>query len=140
MAKAPLVKRIIAYVIDSLIVTAVILVGSVGMSLLAIVAGMISNSLASIIGILAIPVSLLLSLVALVYFLIKDSLNNGASYGKKIMGLKVVNASGGACTLKDSVLRNIIMILGIIELIVILVDKDGDRLGDKVAKTKVVVA
>jgi uncharacterized RDD family membrane protein YckC len=76
------------------------------------------------------------------YQLLRDSLFGGRSLGKKIMGLKVINTkTNGPCSKKDSVLRNITLIIpvvGLIDVIMGLVDAEGLRIGDKIAGTKVV--
>lgn len=74
----------------------------------------------------------------------KDLNNSFLSIGKRLTGIKVVSAdSGQAITLKQSFIRNLLLIVpGVlffgypIELIVLLTK--GERLGDKWAKTAVV--
>ncbi|NPV70952.1 MAG: hypothetical protein HPY55_09945 [Firmicutes bacterium] len=100
-------------------------------------------------------------LAAAAYMLAKDGLMDGRSPGKKIFNLKVVTVSGWqAATYVDSVKRNAIFaapdllmlvpIIGltfaapvslaifILELVFIITDPEGLRLGDKFAGTKVV--
>jgi len=93
----------------------------------------------------------------LVYLLIGDGLFEGRSLGKRFVGLKVVSADGlKPCTFKDSILRNctfglgyllfkipwigwiFIIIVSALEFIVLLGSKDGMRIGDDIAKTKVI--
>ena len=57
------------------------------------------------------------------------------------MKLRVVKNDGSPCNYVSSILRNItfvIPLVGFIELILPLIDKEGLRLGDKIAKTQVV--
>ncbi|MDI6890091.1 MAG: RDD family protein [Thermodesulfovibrionales bacterium] len=93
----------------------------------------------------------------LAYLLIGDSLFDGRSLGKKLIGLRVVSADlNTPCTLRDSILRNstlgigflfykipwigwiFIVIVSTVEFIILLGSRDGMRLGDEIAKTKVV--
>jgi uncharacterized RDD family membrane protein YckC len=92
----------------------------------------------------------------LVYLLISDGLLDGRSVGKKLTGLKVEAAGGRACTIRDSILRNSTLAVGVvlwripavgwillavviaIEFLVMLGSKEGARLGDEIAKTSVV--
>ncbi|MBM4128590.1 MAG: RDD family protein [Nitrospira sp.] len=94
----------------------------------------------------------------LAYLLIGDALFDGRSFGKKLIGLRVISAeTNEPCSFKDSILRNgvfgigylfykipwfgwiFIAIVSVIEFIILLGSQDGMRLGDAIAKTKVVV-
>jgi len=93
----------------------------------------------------------------LVYLLISDGLFNGRSLGKQLTGLKVVSVvTGNACSVKESILRNLALCIGIaiwripligwvftllilaFEFIMLLGSKEGMRLGDEIAKTTVI--
>jgi uncharacterized RDD family membrane protein YckC len=93
----------------------------------------------------------------LAYILIGDGLFDGRSFGKRVIGLKVVSAeSYKSCTFRDSILRNSTFGIGFIfykmlwfgwiffiiivafEYLILLGSKDGMRLGDEIAKTLVV--
>jgi uncharacterized RDD family membrane protein YckC len=93
----------------------------------------------------------------LAYLLIGDGLVDGRSLGKKLIGLRVVSAdTNEPCSFRDSILRNSIFGIGyflykipwlgwifiviviVFEFIILLGSKDGMRLGDEIAKTKVV--
>jgi len=93
----------------------------------------------------------------LAYLLIGDGLFDGRSLGKKLIGLKVLSAeTDKSCTFKDSIIRNsifgigyllykipwfgwiFIVIVSTFEFIILLGSKDGMRLGDEIAKTRVV--
>lgn len=95
----------------------------------------------------------------LVYILISDGLFTGSSAGKKIINLRVVSVSdNSACSFRQSVLRNIpffialllyvipliglafIGIIAAVELLLIIGNKEGRRLGDEIAGTKVIEA
>ncbi len=73
----------------------------------------------------------------------------GAGFGKRLAGIVVVSsetgvpAKGGATIVRQVVLYalNIIPVIGnLIEPVLVLTDKEGKRLGDRVAKTQVVRA
>lgn len=92
----------------------------------------------------------------LIYLLISDGLFDGRSIGKKILKLRVISLSTGrAGNFRDSVLRNIpiiialllyklpfigwvfVIIILLLEFLLMLGNKDGMRLGDDIANTKV---
>ena len=94
----------------------------------------------------------------LAYLLISDGLFNGKSLGKQLAGLKVVSiASNKACTVKESILRNLMLCIGAalwripligwvitlliiaFEFVMLLGSKEGMRLGDEIAKTTVII-
>ena len=146
MAKAPVGKRIIAYLIDAVLVFAIIMVFGVGSMVVIMVLSMVLASVTrgygAILGLLWIPLYLLALLAAFGYWLFRDGLNGGKSYGKKFMGLRVVR-EGAPCDFKGSLLRNITLViplLNLVDLILGLVDAEGKRIGDKIANTQVVEA
>lgn len=95
-------------------------------------------------------------LAGLVYLLISDGLFVGRSVGKRLTGLMVISSSGTPCSMKDSILRNSTLGLGILlwkipvlgwvfllavvalEFIILFGSKEGKRLGDEIAQTTVV--
>ena len=107
--KADPVNRLLAYLIDAVI-------ASIGM--------------------------LLCILPGLAYFLLKDTLYDGRSVGKKMMGLQVINSQTlTPCKMMESVTRNVslmIPIFGLIDGIMVFVDQDNLRFGDKWATTMVI--
>lgn|GEM_PF-783031 len=141
--KAPLGERILAYILDCLISTALAL-PAIFFYVLAFIK-IEDGSEATIM--ICFVIALLLYLLPLVYQFIKDGLGEGQSYGKKIMKLKVVSVNDRTnCTKAISCLRTLITYLlccipfvgWLIELIVAATDKDGRRLADKVAGTIVI--
>ena len=80
------------------------------------------------------------------YMLTRDSLPflDGQSIGKKVVGTKAVREDGTSLSgdFKTGAIRNVWMLVSIVELIVLIVRKDkpeaGRRLGDDFAKTKVI--
>jgi uncharacterized RDD family membrane protein YckC len=93
----------------------------------------------------------------LAYLLLGDGFFDGRSLGKKLLKLKVLSAeTGGACSFRDSILRNstfgvgyvlwivpfvgwiFILIVSVVEFLLVLGSKDGMRLGDEIANTVVI--
>ncbi|SFT08002.1 cytochrome c oxidase assembly factor Coa1 family protein [Paenibacillus sp. BC26] len=72
------------------------------------------------------------------WLLLRDVFTN-RSIGKRMLGLYIVKAEDRAAPSKGAlVLRNVLLILGPIELLSLVVQKEGRRLGDLAAKTIVV--
>jgi len=93
-------------------------------------------ALIPIVGWIAIPA----------YILLRDALPflDGQSLGKRLVGIRAVDANGASLNgnYEKSLVRNILLLFGItflVELIVLLANKDSQRLGDQWAKTRVVV-
>jgi len=86
-------------------------------------------------------------LVGMAYIITRDALPflDGQSIGKKAMKLRAVSAETGKPLTNDwgpCVIRNIVLYIpffSIVELIILLNNKEGQRLGDQWAKTKVIV-
>ncbi len=94
---------------------------------------------------------------AVLYILVADGISNGASVGKKLLGLRVLSASGEPCGLKDSIMRNLMFGMGVlfwtvlhpilgwpllaaaigVESLVLMGSDNGRRLGDELAGTRV---
>jgi uncharacterized RDD family membrane protein YckC len=132
--KADLGKRIIAAVIDGVLAGVVTVIPVVG------------------------------ALVGAAYLLVRDGLEfdfmKQRSIGKQVMKLRPVRLDGGPMDIVTSVKRNlpfaigpvimiipilgwiigpvIAMIIGVIEVVLVLTDAEGRRLGDKFADTKVI--
>ena len=77
---------------------------------------------------------------AFLYTLLADGLKGGQSFGKRMVGIRVVSMETGApCSFGQSFVRNLLlMILGPIDWIFIFGDR-RQRLGDKAAGTIVVI-
>jgi len=74
------------------------------------------------------------------YFFLADGLNEGQSFAKRWLGMRVIDAKTGAgCTFGQSVVRNLVGILGPLDWIFIFGER-RQRLGDKIAGTIVVIA
>lgn len=72
------------------------------------------------------------------YFLLKD-VGRGL-VGRRLSGTRVVHAETGLpCTFRQSLVRNfVLLVIGSVDLIIPIVRASGLRLGDDVAKTRVV--
>ncbi|PUZ25803.1 hypothetical protein DCC81_16210 [Chitinophaga parva] len=134
--RASLWRRFVAYLIDSLIfgvlfVPAIVTVATENDSNTAA-----STNLAFVI----------LLLVPFVYFIGKDSLFRGRSLGKMAMGLMIVDVANQVpCGAGKAIARNLVgfalafVPLGsIVDVVLILTDPEGRRLGDRVCRTQVV--
>lgn len=140
-AKPDLGKRIIAVVIDSLLATAVGLIPVIG----------------SIIGLVY-----MLTRDSILFEITKDDQWKNRSVGKRMMNLEVVTTDGNDIDIMTSVKRNVTLsigslfsiipiigwligaflgfIIGVIELILVLTNEKGHRIGDKIGKTQVVAS
>ena len=87
-----------------------------------------------------VGVLLVAGLFGALYTLFADGLEGGQSIGKRVLGLRVVSMETGApCTFGQSFVRNLLlMILGPIDWVFILGERH-QRLGDKAARTIVVL-
>jgi len=141
--ETPLGSRIAAYLLDTLI--------AIGMSLPAFICfflGMQAIQQYKLeIGTFLLIGAVLFYFIPLCYSLFKDGLGKGQSWGKKALGLQVIQEeSHEPCSYKKSFVRNGVMfllnlvpILGfLIEPLFFISTVDGKRLGDKAAKTIVI--
>ncbi len=83
-------------------------------------------------------------LAAAIYILFKDAMFQGQSFAKRALGLRVVDAySRVKCRWWQSLVRNIVFFVPfaqLIELIVVFTNSERRRIGDFLARTKVVDA
>ncbi|PYP78523.1 MAG: hypothetical protein DMD35_11190 [Gemmatimonadetes bacterium] len=122
---ATLPQRIAAQFLDGLIAAVPFLVG--------VLITMLSNQP----RIVFLVVS---GILGMLYTLLSDGLEGGQSFGKRLVGIRVVSIETGApCTFGQSFLRNLLLtILGPIDWIFIFGER-RQRLGDKAAGTIVIV-
>ena len=135
--KARIGVRLLAYLIDMWI--------GILMPVIAAAIGFFAahGKLSTINGLLLIS-----SVIWAVYYnFTKDGHDNGRSYGKRAMGLMVVNIkTNQPCTVGESSLRALMLgvlnaapfVGSLIEPLVMLVQQDGRRIGDMVAGTQVI--
>ena len=120
--------RIVAYIIDALILAAYFVF------ILILVSGFSSGELT--IFILSIPMFF--------YSLLFEIFGNGQTPGKRARNIKVVTVTGGEATLGKYLLRwlfrliDIYFMYGAVGVITIAVTKNGQRIGDMVAKTTII--
>lgn len=103
----------------------------------------VSYIIPAILGFLAGALDMLwlisLSYIFLIaYLLLRDALFGGQSIGKKVMKYKAVKEDGSSLDgdYMSSIMRNITLFIPLLDAILVLIDKP--RLGDNIAKTKVV--
>lgn len=124
--------RILAYLIDSLIIGGVFL-----LFIVFIMNVDIDNSIAG--GILLIVFSF-----AILYHLLMETLYNGQSIGKRIRKIRVVKIDGTAPTFGSYLLRWVLRLIditftsGALAIITIIANGKGQRLGDMAANTTVI--
>ncbi|MFJ5763130.1 RDD family protein [Neobacillus sp. NPDC093182] len=119
-------KRIIAFVIDYFLITLLTLLGIL---LFLHYAGDDEYRVTKQIG-------NFINTIVFTLPLFKDSFIK-RSIGKRIFGLKIYNSNGMELHYWQILLRNITLIISIIELVVFLSRSDKKRLGDLIAKTYV---
>ena len=88
--------------------------------------------------------ALIFFLIAFAYFVVMEK-TQGATLGKKLMGLRVVREGGGSMDWGAVIIRNLLRIIDgiafyLVGAIVVWVSKKRQRLGDMAAKTLVVRA
>jgi hypothetical protein len=78
--------------------------------------------------------------VGIGYFLLRDTLITGRSIGKFVVGLTVMDRQRNACGITKSIIRNLLLFLPgpVIEFFAVAFARDGRRLGDLLAGTKVI--
>jgi len=128
-AVAGLGERIGAYLLDSVLIAAYVII------MILILNSLLINQ---------IWLQVLIYLPAFFYHLICETLFDGQSIGKKQLGIKVVRLDGKPVTLGNYILRWILRIVdisltsGAVALLTIAVTKEGQRLGDIAAGTTVI--
>jgi uncharacterized RDD family membrane protein YckC len=141
--KAVTGRRIKAYLVDTLIMLSMWLVGMVvGLGLGAAAIPFMQESEKFVPMIFTAWGGAFLGIgIGGIWFLIRDGFG-GQSFGKRLFGLRVVSiATGEPAGKVDSFVRNIFQVinpLNLVEMIMLFADADAQRLGDKVRGLKVV--
>ncbi|MFT4033470.1 MAG: RDD family protein [Siphonobacter sp.] len=127
--------RILAFLLDALILIAWIVMGSLVFG--QIVTNYLTDeyTVVAYIGIIALPV--------MFYSLLSEVVMNGQSVGKRVMGLRVVRIDGTPAHLGDYLMRWLLRLLDIWALsgtvgLICMAIYPGQRLGDRAARTAVV--
>ena len=137
---AGLGRRFFAHVLDGFVALALFLV--IGFA----VAGQTGNTTESGFEMEGGPaiLTILLTYGAMVlYFIIYETFGGGRSFGKQLLGLRVVRVDGSPVGLGGSIVRNLLRLLDgnfayLVGLISALISKRNQRLGDMAAGTMVV--
>lgn len=143
--KAPLGKRFLAYLLDGLIITALFLPSL--FFLFDFFIGILDGYYGNYGSERNIFFGAFLMIFPIRYFLIKDGIGEGQSYGKSAVDLMVINVNTNKpCTKMNSAGRNIlsniissIPYIGyLIEIIMVFANPEGRKLGDLGAGTQVI--
>ncbi|MFZ0485361.1 MAG: RDD family protein [Arenicellales bacterium] len=86
--------------------------------------------------------ALLFFLIALAYYIVMEA-QKGATIGKLLLGLRVVNEDGGSIDWQASIVRNLLRIVDglfiyLVGAILVWTSDKKQRLGDRLAKTIVI--
>lgn len=83
--------------------------------------------------------------LSMIYIVFRDGIFSGQSVGKKVMGIRVVHADGRPISFVDSSFRNVLFLIPYllpltlaVETVAMFRSPDRLRLGDRIAKTRVV--
>jgi len=131
--------RFVALLIDSLILTVVlVIIGAIVGFLIAAVA---QNSSGAAVG-LGLILDLILIVLGFGYFAYMEA-TQGGTFGKKALGLRIVKVDGGPIGWNEAIIRTLLRIVdnfffGLVGFICILSSEKKQRVGDMVAKTIVI--
>jgi uncharacterized RDD family membrane protein YckC len=129
-----LVQRIVAVIIDSIIIAIVSLVPAIVIGLGYLLSG---------VGSIYTPFFGVFLLIGILYFTYFEGMS-GQTPGKRAMGIKVVSATASPMTMTKALVRNILRIIDVLPyfyilgFILILVSQRKQRLGDMLAETQVI--
>ncbi len=142
---ADVVNRIVAIIIDTIILMIVMAVISLPLGLQAYMMNSMTDPMAAAsMWATASVFSLVAIIINLGYFVYFEG-TTGQTLGKRIVNIKVVRQDGKPMTYMDALIRTILRIIDglalyLVGLIVILASKEKQRIGDMAAKTLVVKA
>lgn len=132
---ATLTERLAAFILDALI-----------FALFGLISVFVNDETPMVLRILSIlivgdidPTPAVIEIMIMIYFLIIDGMPNGQSFGKRIIKIQVVTETTGMpCTVGNAILRRFpSYVLPFIDIALVFC-KEKQRLGDKIAKTRVV--
>ncbi|WP_424245597.1 putative RDD family membrane protein YckC [Elusimicrobium posterum] len=121
-------RRIVAYIIDSLIV-------SIPVQIVAVILIKVTG-----LYVLANLFNLILAAALWYYFFFMETKKNGQTIGKKLLGIKTVTTDGAPMTTKAAAIRSLWKTLLSIESISIFFTKEKKTFHDIQAKTDIVKA
>ncbi len=135
---AGLGNRVLAYLLDSIILFSVyVILAAIAFLMIDVIGGFFSQFTFTIIG-------AFLSLTMVFYHLACEILLNGQSIGKRIMKLKVVRLDGAKATVGNYIIRWLLRLVdftlsfGAVGLISVAYTEWGQRVGDMAAGTTVI--
>lgn len=83
--------------------------------------------------------------LSMIYIVFRDGFFSGQSVGKKVMGIRVIHIDGRPISFVDSSFRNVLFLVPyllpatlVIETFALFRSTDRRRLGDRIAKTRVI--
>jgi len=135
---ASLLHRILAWLVDAALYLVYVF------TFLWIWSGIIPESLAAGFGLGWIP-TLFLVLPYFIYFPLIETVWDGRTIGKKLLGIRVVKSDGTRASLGSYIIRWLFRFFeisgtgGVIAILTILINGKGQRLGDIVANTSVIL-
>ncbi|WP_316861711.1 RDD family protein [uncultured Cohaesibacter sp.] len=132
-------KRFVAHLVDLIIVFIIFYV--IGMQVAENVGGVTDEGFA-LEGTPAVVVMALSFFASLLYFMLTEG-RGGQSFGKMVMGIKVVSTDGSACSMRQAFIRNFLRIIDgfffyLIGIILMMRSDRKQRLGDRIAETVVI--
>jgi len=140
---ADVINRIVAIIIDNVILWVVMFVISLPLGMGTMMMGSVMNPMAAAqLAGASMIVSILGILIGLGYFVYFEG-TTGQTIGKKIVNIKVVREDGKPMDYMTALVRTVLRVIDgigfyIVGLIVLLASKDKQRIGDMAAKTLVV--
>ncbi len=126
-----LILRLVAFLVDSVSILAILIAPAAGLSYLAV---FLWNSTWGIARIWHTTI-----LIFFAAILLRDGYH-GRSPGKRLMGLRIDTPSGTACSWGRSFVRNLPLVIpgwNLLELGLVLFGHDSLRTGDRIARTRV---
>jgi len=132
-----LAKRIVAFVIDSVIVSILLVIAM-------IFSGIVIYAASSDIGVIIGSILYFGGIVIMVlyFILLEGPLGKGQTLGKKLMKIKVATEDGNVPSYIQSIIRNVLRIVDglcfyLVGIIAIILTEKDQRIGDILAKTVV---
>lgn len=132
-------KRFVAHLVDLIIVFIIFYV--IGMQVAGEVGGVTQEGF-SLEGTPALVTMILSFVASLGYFMFTEG-RNGQSFGKLVMGIKVVSGDGSPCSMRQAFVRNFLRLIDglffyLVGIILMLRSDRSQRLGDRIADTVVI--
>lgn len=128
-------SRAVAAVFDYLLWLLLMAVWSLGLFGLGLVIGSSGGTVSWVVALFFLG----LFVIDWAFFAVQEITMHGQTLGKRLAGLRVVGRDGGRATVPQLLLRNLVRTPDLIFAIpLLIVDREGRRLGDHLARTRVV--